>query len=249
MTTHEQVAQDLPLYALGTLDDEDRRAVEDHLRECARCRFELHLLREDMSRLALRGPESDEDSPTAGDSAPMITLDETEAPSSSSRLYWLAAVPVVLCMVLGAMVVQLRTQNMEMITQQSGAQSEITRERSLNEHARLVDTILHDSSSVHMASVGGAGEIQVLFNASLHRALLVGSHLPRPNSPLVYQLWLIPNEGRPVNGGTFVPDASGGAFIVSPQLSHELQTASFEVTTETQPGAPAPTGLPVYTGK
>lgn len=248
MTTHEQVAQDLPLYALGTLTDDDRRCVEEHLHECARCRFELHLLREDMNRLSLQGPEIELEEPRATrDSAPMITLDQP--PPASNRVYWLASIPVILCIVLGAMVVQLRTQVMELTTQNASSQSELSTERAHNEHARLIDSIVHDSASQHLVSEPGSVQIQLLYNASLHRSLAIASHLPRPNSPLVYQLWLIPNgEGRPVAAGAFIPDAEGNAFILSGQLPRDLQVASFQITTEA-PGAQSPTTLPTYSGK
>src|SRR5271170_8106939 len=53
MSAHEQFADDLALYALGSLDGSERQALEKHLAECASCRQELALLRGDMSLLAL----------------------------------------------------------------------------------------------------------------------------------------------------------------------------------------------------
>ena len=53
MSSHEQFADDLALHALGTLQGEERLALEKHLESCADCRRELDLLRGDMSLLAL----------------------------------------------------------------------------------------------------------------------------------------------------------------------------------------------------
>ena len=53
MSVHEQFAEDLALYALGSLDGAERHALEKHLDECASCRRELELLRGDLSLLAL----------------------------------------------------------------------------------------------------------------------------------------------------------------------------------------------------
>src|SRR6266581_4771313 len=53
MNVHEQFAEDLALYALGTLQGEERVALERHLEECASCHRELEQLRGDMALLAL----------------------------------------------------------------------------------------------------------------------------------------------------------------------------------------------------
>jgi anti-sigma-K factor RskA len=251
MTLHEQVAQDLPLYALGTLTDDDRRSVEEHLRECSRCRFELHLLREDMNRLSLNGPElaDFEEHHVVRNLAPMITLDSQPAPVHPSRLYWLIAIPIVLCVVLGAMLTQLRSQNMDLNQQNAVSQAELNSERARSDHARMVDFILRDSSTAHFG-VAGSPQIQVMFHPAQRRAIAISSHLPRPHSSKVYQLWMIPVSGaQPVSAGTFVPDANGNVFLLSAQLPADLQFDGFEITVEDQGGSPAPTGNPIYTGK
>src|SRR5947208_15880490 len=53
MSTHEQFAEDLALYALESLPQAEAAALEEHLQACAGCRRELQELREDASLLAL----------------------------------------------------------------------------------------------------------------------------------------------------------------------------------------------------
>ena len=53
MNAHEQFAEDLTLYALGSLQGEERVALEKHLEGCSTCRRELEFLRGDMALLAL----------------------------------------------------------------------------------------------------------------------------------------------------------------------------------------------------
>jgi anti-sigma-K factor RskA len=252
MTLHEQVAQDLPLYALGTLTDDDRRSVEDHLRECSRCRFELHLLREDMSRLSLSGPElaDFEEHHVVRNLAPMITLDSQPAPLHPSRLYWLVAIPIVLCVVLGAMLTQLRSQNMELNQQNAMSQTELNSERARGDHSRAIDLILHDSATAHFSVAGSSVQLQVMFHPAQRRAVAIASHFPRPQASKVYQLWMVPVSGaQAISAGTFIPDANGNVFLLSPQLPADVQFAGFEITAEEQGGSPAPTGNPIYTGK
>jgi hypothetical protein len=255
MTTHEQAAQDLPLYALGTLADEDRRPIEEHLRECARCRFELHLLREDMSRLSLAGPElpiteEHEEPVVVRELAPMITLDAEQPGNAATRLYWLATIPVVLCLVLGAMVVQLRTQNIELNMAAATAKADLAAEHANSERARLADAILHDSATARFSSTSGTAEFQVMFDPSVHHAIAIASHLPRLKSPQLYQLWLIPVSGsNPVGAGSFVPDVNGNVYQLSQQLPADLQIAGFQITIEDRNNAIAPSGPAVYSGK
>ena len=52
MSVHEQFADDLALYALGTLEGADLAAVEAHLKDCPQCRAELERLRGDAALLA-----------------------------------------------------------------------------------------------------------------------------------------------------------------------------------------------------
>ena len=53
MKTHEQVVDDLALYALEELTGSDRQELEQHLETCAACRREVQFLRSDLSLLAL----------------------------------------------------------------------------------------------------------------------------------------------------------------------------------------------------
>src|SRR5438445_5872397 len=53
MSVHEQLAEDLALFALGGLQGDERVALEKHLAECSACRRELEESRGDMALMAL----------------------------------------------------------------------------------------------------------------------------------------------------------------------------------------------------
>ena len=53
MSVHEQFAEDLALYALGTLSEDERFALEKHLEMCGSCRRELEVMRGDLAVVAL----------------------------------------------------------------------------------------------------------------------------------------------------------------------------------------------------
>src|SRR5947207_14904916 len=53
MSVHSRFAEDLALYALGTLEGNEQVELEEHLKDCADCRHELEQLRGDAALLAL----------------------------------------------------------------------------------------------------------------------------------------------------------------------------------------------------
>jgi hypothetical protein len=74
--THEEIQDLLGAYALDAVDDDETRAVEDHLRGCPRCRAEVAEHRETAAFLAHAG----EDAPAALWDRIATTIDETPAP-------------------------------------------------------------------------------------------------------------------------------------------------------------------------
>jgi len=65
----------------------------------------------------------------------------------------------------------------------------------------------------------------------------------QPNK--VYELWLIPADGRnPIPAGTFHPDDRGNASVILPPLPRRIEAKAFGVTVEDEGGSQTPT-LPI----
>ncbi|HEY6412724.1 MAG TPA: anti-sigma factor [Edaphobacter sp.] len=61
----------------------------------------------------------------------------------------------------------------------------------------------------------------------------------------VYELWLIPADGRdPIPAGTFRPDERGNASVIMPPLPKGIEAKAFGVTMEDEGGSQTPT-LPI----
>jgi hypothetical protein len=61
----------------------------------------------------------------------------------------------------------------------------------------------------------------------------------------VYELWLIPADGRdPIPAGTFHPDERGNASVIMPPLPKGIEAKAFGVTVEDEGGSQTPT-LPI----
>jgi hypothetical protein len=58
----------------------------------------------------------------------------------------------------------------------------------------------------------------------------------------VYELWLIPADGRdPIPAGTFHPDERGNASVIMPPLPKGIEAKAFGVTVEDEGGSQTPT--------
>ena len=75
--------------------------------------------------------------------------------------------------------------------------------------------------------------------------IFMAAGLQPPPSGKTYELWILPASGKPaIPAGEFVPDASGSAHLVLPQVPYGVPAKSFAVTTEKPGGVSVPT-LPV----
>lgn len=83
---------------------------------------------------------------------------------------------------------------------------------------------------------------KVTYVADKGSLLFVASNLEPLDTYKVYELWLIPANGRePVAAGTFHPDAHGNASVVLPQLPTGLVAKAFGITIEDEGGSQTPT--------
>jgi hypothetical protein len=72
--------------------------------------------------------------------------------------------------------------------------------------------------------------------------LLVASNMEPLLPYKVYELWLIPADGRdPIPAGTFHPDQRGNANLILPTLPKGVEAKAFGITVEDEAGATTPT--------
>src|SRR5579872_113788 len=101
MSTHEQFAEDLALYALDELTGADRAVFEEHLQTCAACRRELQAMRCDLGLLGLSssGPQPPARSKQnlmraiAAEPRGVSAPEAARVPGSDTRSWWWSLVP------------------------------------------------------------------------------------------------------------------------------------------------------------
>jgi hypothetical protein len=113
---------------------------------------------------------------------------------------------------------------------------------------RLLDTMTDASAQqiVLSATTQGAGDAapegHVLYAAEEGALVFLASRLGALEPGRIYELWLIPADGRdPIPAGTFRPDAKGNANVMLPPLPRAVRAKAFGVTVEDGDGSQSPT--------
>jgi anti-sigma-K factor RskA len=245
MSGHEQFADDLALLALGTLEGDERLALEKHLQECAACRRELESLRGDMALMALS---------TAGPKPParsrerlmaaMAKEPRRETVSPPRRPWWVLA-PSLLAVVFLLLVILLMRQN-SALTQRIAAMDydAAAQQVELRRAHEIVSTLTaNDAMRVTLVAAKTLPQPQgkAIYVRDRSSLIFIASNMPAPPPQKAYELWLIPASGAPIPAGVFKPDAHGSAAVVNPPLPAGVEAKAFAITIEPEAGSTTPT--------
>jgi len=267
---HEYYKEMLAPYALSTLDGEEMRAVEAHLRSCRECQREVDEWQETVAALAL-GAGTAEPSPRVREQilesvrAERITSDVLHGRSekerepgvirfpptapvwSSTRKFAAIAATFVLLALLTSIIVlwkQNRSAQSEIAklsAEKAVAQQELDRQRKVVE--------LLSAPGANRAVLSGTSEAPnahatLAYDRQTGQAVLLTEGLTRPPSGKAYQLWFIV-DNLPMPGKVFNTDSTGKAITSDHVPSEALRTAVFAITLEPATGVKSPTG-PIY---
>jgi anti-sigma-K factor RskA len=244
MSEHPQFAEDLSLYALGTLEAEERTALEKHLQECPACRRELEMLRGDMALLALS---------TAGPKPPArarqrlmdaVARESRRAPIGRQRPWW-ALVPAFVAAAMAAMAVFFWMQSSKLQRDLAILEKRSAQQRAELQRAREIVATLTATDAMTVTLVAAKTPPQpqgkVMYVKDRASLIFLASNMPMPPSQKAYELWLIPMKGAPMPAGMFRPDAHGSAMVINPPLPAGMEAKTFAVTIEPETGSPTPT--------
>jgi anti-sigma-K factor RskA len=274
MNGHEQFAEDLALYALGSLEGAERQALETHLEGCAACRRELELLRGDGSLLALStaGPK-----PPARARQRLMSAIANEprlsgavvAPANERgrgseihppwwtnfgrpALGWVAA--AALALVCIGLLQQNSTLQRDVAALRAQFQTQLSDQGTKLEQANEVVATLLDpeATKIELVAVGNKPQPRgkAIYQRRNRNLIFLASNLPPLAAEKIYELWLFPaSGGAPIAAGLFKPDARGSATVVNPPLPEGVEAKNFVVTLEPESGShESPRGTPVIVG-
>jgi anti-sigma-K factor RskA len=260
MSVHEQFAEDLALYALGSLEGTQRQTIEKHLAECASCRRELELIGGDMSLLSLTtaGPKPPARSRqrliAAIASEPRLPIVTGARVSGGHRRSWWPTLAWVTAAALALVCLGLLRQNSQLQRNVSSIQAQFRDQQAKLEQANQVLATLLDPDAMRIELVATGNKPQprgkAIYQRSNHNLIFFASNLPPLPAEKIYELWLFPaNGGAPISAGLFKPDSRGGATVVNPPLPPGVAAKNFAVTLEPESGShQAPRGTPVIVG-
>jgi len=252
MSQHEQFAEDLALYALNTLQGEDRATLEKHLATCPECRLELAQLRGDGALLALStmGPKPpararqrllDAAAKQAADSPRAQQTRESASPRRSwwGALGWAATAAVIVF--AASLWKENAALRQEVMTWRALAgQQTLELENVRNVARAITDPSVERFTLVAMKTPPQPqGKAFYLRNRS--NLVFVANNMPPLPPQKAYELWLIPAQGAPIPAGVFKPDAHGSATVVNPPLPAGMEAKAFAITVENEAGATTPT--------
>jgi anti-sigma-K factor RskA len=253
MSVHEQFAENLSLYALGILPDEERPVVETHLRECADCRRELEQLRGDSALLAfsVSGPQP----PLRSRKRLMAAIAKEPRLSQilqPKRSRWWRPLQLITGIAAAAIIMMSLRQNADLRHRIAGLEAySISQQQQLLEAKDLVAS-LTSSEAEHFTLVASKTPPQPQGKAIYVRKsgtlVFLANNMPQLPPQKIYELWLIPASGPPIPAGLFRPQRDGTATVIKPPLPSGVEAKAFAITVEPEAGSPAPTSQPIMVG-
>ncbi|HKI04247.1 MAG TPA: anti-sigma factor [Thermoanaerobaculia bacterium] len=249
----------LPAYALGALDGEDLRELEEHLAGgCAECRGQIDLWQRDLEALADSVAPVE---PSEMTRARVLRLTGA-APAPRRIPGWLAFAAAALLLLavwgaagqirMGGEVRRLTAERARLATRVEALGREVDQARAEARRAARALQVLAAPGvqSVVLAGLGpapgAAGHTYV--NPRTRDALFYAFDLPPLARDRTYQLWFIAN-GKPVSAGTFAVDPRGTASLRVDRTVDARDIQAWAVTIEPPGGVPQPTGEMVLMGE
>ncbi|MGH9516220.1 MAG: anti-sigma factor [Terriglobales bacterium] len=245
MSVHEQFAEDLALYALGSLEGDEKLSLEKHLQECASCRRELDDLRGSAALLALSasGPRP----PARSKSRLMDAIaKEPRARTASSPTRWWSALGWAAAAAMLIFAAAMWNQNQRLKSSiNEWADLSSQQRQELEGARRVVDTLTaNDAMRVTVLPVGVKAPLpegKAIYSRQRNGLIFMASNLRPLPAQKAYELWLIPTTGNPIPAGVFKPDARGTATVVNPPLPQGIEAKAFAITVEPETGSTTPT--------
>ena len=231
-----ELAEDYELYALGVLEEPDRGELRAHLaRNCEVCTAEVRRAAARVSVFSGLAPDAE----PAKDLRQRVLAGVGIHPQFHWN--WMQTwATVAAAVVIGMFWVEhLRKERVRDIAFNDAMQQ-----------VKQADTVLAllnaPETIVRVSQEGEARPPQgkVFLNPS-RGVLLLAANLPPAPAGKIYEMWVIPADGKPVPAGLFQTEANGTALHLQSGPVDVASTGAIAVTLESVGGAPQPTSQPL----
>jgi anti-sigma-K factor RskA len=243
------------LHALGALDPDERRDLDEHLtRGCPNCVRGVREARHVAASLAYSAPEQD---PPARLRARVIAAVSPPA-QRESGWSWITHAWATVALVLLIAVVWYGYTQRRLSEEVANANRRLAQLETLNNELAARNKVLAEAMDLialpeSRQLVFGATEREpprgrVWVNAQ-RGVVLMASRLPEAPAGKIYEMWIVPKQGAPVPAGLFHSSPRGVASHVWLQPVDLAAAAAVAVTLEPEAGSPAPTSTPLIVAK
>ena len=244
MTVHEEYADDLALYALGSLEAAEKALLEKHLDECAACRHEVEHLRGDMALLSLSAA-----GPMPPQRARQRLMDaikrEPRIQAAPTRTVWWAIAGWVAAAAMGLVVLMLWRDKSALVQEALHLRAVSSQQgEELQEARKIVETLRSPGAQVVNVTKTNARpqpQGKAFYVRDRSSLIFLASNMPVLPAQKAYELWLIPKQGSPIPAGVFKPNARGNAMVINPPLPAGVEAKAFAITIEPESGSSVPT--------
>jgi len=247
----------LPAYALGALDGDELREMEEHLATgCAACRRQIPLWQGDLEELAASVEPVEPSAVTRQRILKLAGKNGKETARVQAPPRWLALAAALLLTVAVWAVWQqarlrteaesLRAERARLVEQVTALDRRLAQAQGDNE--RLAETLslitAPGAKAIQLAGLGSSpGAVGHTFiNYSQKKAIVYAFGLAALPAGKTYELWWIDAGGHPVPAGTFDVDENGSARVLVDKVEGAEGIKVWAVTTEPAGGVPQPTG-------
>ena len=254
MNVHSRFAEDLALYALGTLEGDEQVELENHLKDCAECRHELEQLRGDAALLALSASGAAPPQRARGrlmnalTREPRISLEQP----SLWRIPWWSQMGWVTAAATVVIAVVLWRTDASLSARMASLQKEFNEQQTELQRAQAVTATLTATDALRVTIIPPRATPQpqgrAIYVPSRSSLIFLANNMPALPARRAYELWLMPTKGSPIPAGVFKPDAHGNVTVVNPHLLKAVETKRFAITVEPETGSPSPTSTPIMQG-
>ncbi|HET9741952.1 MAG TPA: anti-sigma factor [Terriglobales bacterium] len=254
MKTHQQIFDDLALYALRELPAAEAEETRRHIEECPQCRRELNEINSDLAVVALSSVAS---APPQRTRERLMKAIKTEPRPTSGlimrRRPWWSFAPLFALVLLVAFGLMLWRDNASLRRRLEASEQREHSQAADLERASMVLEALTAPWSTHYALVANKASRVPQGRASYMQKtgtiVFTAQNLAALPDQKTYELWLVPANGsKPMPCGTFKPDAHGDASLVMPKSNMKTMPKTFAVTVEPDGGSQTPTMPMVMAG-
>ncbi len=261
---HNELKDLAAAYSLGSLDPDEKRQFEAHLRQdCEECQTLVKEMQEvtiamgqsvqpeqPPSHIKERIFAAIEEEKSTSAEIPSVGLPLIEKLRSAKRrwqftAYGLAFASILLFVLFSIYSSGLKSELDLLETRMEAREKLIQNLRTeLNDKARVLQIMR--APQLKIADLNGLppspeAKGKVIWNPENDQAVFYGFNLAAIPSDKDYQLWMLKGN-QPISAGVFTPDADGNAISEFTTIADDENISAFAVTLEPKGGVAQPTG-------